>query len=368
MGECVESTDAGAVIAWAQTGADVVLGPACSASALISGTVGKYFNFPVMAQVLLQILNRYQWSEVALIYYAARSTLIPRCSLVMADLEDLTNGILNMTITYRRQLLNYNNDTFRSALKSIKDVSRITIACFESNDARRNFLIAVAEAGMDLEEYMWIMIESRKSGFANIWRDTKSTPDGKDAIALRAARKFFVIDVEPLNSTAQFIADVKQKMKEPPYNCNDCTDIDPQLGFLCNAYKNMDVGRVNLDIPDPRNDLFASDRARLTIMKLHQRFEHITYDSNVPNVIPTQDSGCEQICTVNYKFVRTCKLIRSVAVMDPIHSSERNGRKQKFKGTAHYQIMAIQRSNGVSIAYQELRIPTRNGTNIEKRS
>ncbi|VDM81575.1 unnamed protein product, partial [Strongylus vulgaris] len=31
MGECVESTDAGAVIAWAQSGADVVLGPACSA-------------------------------------------------------------------------------------------------------------------------------------------------------------------------------------------------------------------------------------------------------------------------------------------------------------------------------------------------
>ncbi|RCN48265.1 hypothetical protein ANCCAN_05680 [Ancylostoma caninum] len=256
MGECVESTDAGAVIAWAQAGADVVLGPACSASALISGTVGKYFNFPIMvwaptyssdllnnyeyptvisstfssinqAQVLLQILNRYQWNEIALIYYTARSSLIPRCSLVMADLEDLTNGVLNMTITYRRQLLNYSKDTFLSALKSIKDVSRITIACFESDEARRNFLIAVAEAGMDTEEYMWILIESRKSGFANIWMDKKPTPDGKDAIALRAARKFFVIDVEPLNSTAQFVADVKQKMKEPPYNCNDCTDIDP---------------------------------------------------------------------------------------------------------------------------------------------
>ncbi|EYC01582.1 hypothetical protein Y032_0106g3768 [Ancylostoma ceylanicum] len=267
MGECVESTDAGAVIAWAQTGGDVVLGPACSASALVSGTVGKYFNFPIIvwaptyasdlldtyeyptaisstfssinqAQVLLQILGRYQWSEIALIYYASRSSLIPRCSLVMTDLEDLTNGILNLTITYRRQLLSYNNDTFRSALKSIRDVSRITIACFESDEARRNFLVAIAEAGMDTEEYMWIMIESRKAGFANIWRDTKPTPDGKDAIALRAARRIFVIDVEPLNSTAEFIADVKQKMTEPPYNCNDCTDIDPtvsQVGELADA-------------------------------------------------------------------------------------------------------------------------------------
>ncbi|KAL6739099.1 hypothetical protein Aduo_012585 [Ancylostoma duodenale] len=51
----------------------------------------------------------------------------------------------------------------------------------------------------------------------------------------------------------------------------------------------------------PRNDLFASDRARLTIMKLHQMLEHFKYDFNVPNVILVQDHGCEQICTVNYK-------------------------------------------------------------------
>ncbi|EPB78421.1 hypothetical protein ANCCEY_02487 [Ancylostoma ceylanicum] len=136
----------------------------------------------------------------------------------MTDLEDLTNGILNLTITYRRQLLSYNNDTFRSALKSIRDVSRITIACFESDEARRNFLVAIAEAGMDTEEYMWIMIESRKAGFGQ------------------------QIDVEPLNSTAEFIADVKQKMTEPPYNCNDCTDIDP-VRFTGTVIINQNLSR-----------------------------------------------------------------------------------------------------------------------------
>ncbi|KAK5966455.1 hypothetical protein GCK32_006377 [Trichostrongylus colubriformis] len=30
MGECVEASDAGAVINWVQSGADVVIGPACS--------------------------------------------------------------------------------------------------------------------------------------------------------------------------------------------------------------------------------------------------------------------------------------------------------------------------------------------------
>ncbi|CAJ0592016.1 unnamed protein product [Cylicocyclus nassatus] len=267
MGECVESTDAGAVIAWAQSGADAVLGPACSASALISGTVGKYFNFPIMvwaptfssdllnvreypttvsstfssinqAQTLLQLFERYQWSEVALIYYVARSSLLPRCSLVMNDLELLMNDYLNITITYRRQLLNYNNDTFKNALQGLKSVSRVTVSCFESDDARRNYMIAIAESNMDTDEYMWLMIESRKAGFANIWKDKSSNPDGKDTLALRAARKFLILDLEPLNSTAQFVADVKAKMRQPPYNCGDCNDIDPtvsQVGELADA-------------------------------------------------------------------------------------------------------------------------------------
>ncbi|KAK6753731.1 hypothetical protein RB195_012989 [Necator americanus] len=267
LGECVESRDAGAVINWAQTGADVVLGPACSASAVISGTVGKYFNFPIVvwaatfssslldvseyptvmsstfssinqAQVVVQILQRFQWSEIALVYYASRSNLVPRCVLVMTDLENLMNGILNMTVTYRRQLLNFNNDTFRNTLKALKDVSRITVSCFESDDARRNYMIAVAEAGMDTDEFVWIMIESRKTGIANMWNGTKTNPDGKDGLALQAARRFFVLDVEPLNSTTQFVADVKEKMKQQPYNCSDCTDINPvtsQVGELADA-------------------------------------------------------------------------------------------------------------------------------------
>ncbi|VDO10075.1 unnamed protein product [Haemonchus placei] len=48
MGECVESADAGALINFIEAGANVVIGPACSASALVSGTVAKYFDFPIV--------------------------------------------------------------------------------------------------------------------------------------------------------------------------------------------------------------------------------------------------------------------------------------------------------------------------------
>ncbi|KIH55399.1 ligand-binding protein, receptor family [Ancylostoma duodenale] len=266
MGDCIESTDAGAVIGWIESGADVVLGPACSASAIISGTVAKYYDFPIViwaptfssailnndeyptimastwssikwisfsqAQTLMRLFERYQWKEVAVVYYSSRSDLIPRCSLVVKDLENLMNDSVNTTMTYRRQLQNITNSTFKTVLRAIKDVSRITVVCLESDEARRNLFIAIAEEGMDTNEYMWLMIESRKLGYNQVWKDKSVSPDGKDAVALRTARKFFVIDAQPLNASAQFIADIKAKMRQPPYNCADCTSIDPKPDHL----------------------------------------------------------------------------------------------------------------------------------------
>ncbi|EYC08171.1 hypothetical protein Y032_0067g3 [Ancylostoma ceylanicum] len=148
------------------------------------------------------------------------------------------NNNANTTMTYRRQLQNITNSTFKNVLKSIKDVSRITVVCLESDEARRNLFIAIAEEGMDTDEYMWLMVESRKLGFNQGWKDKTDPPDGKDGIALRAARKFFVIDSQPLNASTQFIADIKAKMQQPPYNCADCTSIEPgvsQVGELADA-------------------------------------------------------------------------------------------------------------------------------------
>ncbi|KAK6754096.1 hypothetical protein RB195_013228 [Necator americanus] len=267
MGDCVESTDAGALVNWVESGANVVLGPACSGSAMISGTVARYYDLPIViwggmfssdllnndeyptimastwsslnqAKTLTRLFERYQWQEIAVVYYATRSDLVPRCSLIISDLESLIDDNQNMTITYLRQLRNFTNDTFKNVLRSLKEVSRITVVCLESNEARRNLFIAIAEEGMDTDEYVWLLLESRKLGFGETWKSTSATPDGKDNIALKAARKFFVIDSQPLNASAEFAADVKAKMLQPPFNCSDCTTIDPstsQVGELADA-------------------------------------------------------------------------------------------------------------------------------------
>ncbi|VDO81834.1 unnamed protein product [Haemonchus placei] len=186
-------------------------------------------DMPSQARTLIRLFERYHWKEVAVVYYSARSDVIPRCSLIVDDLEALMNDNPNMTMTYRRQISNFTNATFKNVLQAIREVSRITVICLESPEARRSLLIAIAEESMDTKEYMWLMVESRRLGFGEAWKDTKAVPDGKDSLALRAAQKFLVIDSEPLNASAQFIDDIKAKMRQPPYNCPDCESIDPEI-------------------------------------------------------------------------------------------------------------------------------------------
>uniref|UniRef100_A0A1I7XMT0 ANF_receptor domain-containing protein n=1 Tax=Heterorhabditis bacteriophora TaxID=37862 RepID=A0A1I7XMT0_HETBA len=45
--ECIESFSAGALIQYVDDNANVVLGPPCSSAAMVSGTVAKYYNFPL---------------------------------------------------------------------------------------------------------------------------------------------------------------------------------------------------------------------------------------------------------------------------------------------------------------------------------
>lgn len=138
------------------------------------------------AQAIVQLLQFNSWTDIAMLYYVSRSSLIPRCDNIFSDLEvkqfasavrlflrkrfgeliqklayynriitvirkqrrygsahyfeglihpsdgciifckrqNLMNANVNMSIAYRRQLFTISNETFSSALKSIKEVSR----------------------------------------------------------------------------------------------------------------------------------------------------------------------------------------------------------------------------------------------------
>ncbi|KAJ1358943.1 Receptor-type guanylate cyclase gcy-22 [Parelaphostrongylus tenuis] len=56
--------------------------------------------------------------------------------------------------------------------------------------------------------------------------------------SLSSKKQMADIDSEPLNASTKFVDDVKAKMRQPPYNCTDCNDIDPatsQIGELADG-------------------------------------------------------------------------------------------------------------------------------------
>ncbi|VDM58285.1 unnamed protein product [Angiostrongylus costaricensis] len=233
-------------------------------AAIISGIVAKSLNFPIVvwatpfsstllntidyptlmsptfssinqARTLTRLFQRYGWSDVAVISYAIRGDAAPRCTLIVDDLQKLDDNNHNITIIFHRELKNFNKDTLKNMLRTIRKMTRIIVVCIETAEGQRELMISIAEEGMDTSEYMWLMIETGRKGFGQVWKDTKMPPDGKDDLALRAARSFFVIDRIPLNASAEFVDNVKTKMREPPYNCTNCDDIDlstSQVGEL----------------------------------------------------------------------------------------------------------------------------------------
>ncbi|KHJ99281.1 hypothetical protein OESDEN_00706 [Oesophagostomum dentatum] len=39
------------------------------------------------ARTLTRLFQKYHWNNIAVVYYAARSEMLPRCSLIISDLE-----------------------------------------------------------------------------------------------------------------------------------------------------------------------------------------------------------------------------------------------------------------------------------------
>ncbi|VDM62850.1 unnamed protein product [Angiostrongylus costaricensis] len=230
ISDCDNSLDAGSIIEWVRNGVDVVLGPACSSSAVVSGIVGKYFNFPMViwaptfSSVLLNsddypTVMATTWSSIRSTptmessEFSCEQPLI-FCGMISLwmigdpfDFFDLQSGSHTGTpiraISVERgsyqlmqfKLFHFLNSTQLENLLILyacrwlldveickvlsSEVKRSTesndlisthknnfvVVCMESDEARRNLMISIAEEGMDTDDFVWLMIETRKLGF-----------------------------------------------------------------------------------------------------------------------------------------------------------------------------------------------------------
>ncbi|KAI1700200.1 receptor family ligand binding region domain-containing protein [Ditylenchus destructor] len=213
---------------------DVIIGPACPESIITASVLAKYFNFPIFGWstvtisdlddkqrfptltmgvgttwtniiALAAVFHHFEWNEFAFVYAVRRGNNLPRCDAVQNDVENIvyTEGLGNITNVYKRDIGNDSYEQLKEVILSLQSKARIIVACFETNTDRRTFMMAVAETGMDRDDYVYIYLESRKQGLGQppLWIDSRTPVDGKDDLVRKACEKLLVIDTQVQNDS-----------------------------------------------------------------------------------------------------------------------------------------------------------------------
>nr|CAD2149303.1 unnamed protein product [Meloidogyne enterolobii] len=238
---------------------DAIIGPPCVTSALITGYISSFYNFPVfvwgaavaaelndiptvtnvntntnmLAMGVQALLMQFQWQEISTIYIPDNIGMV--CSYFQQDMESLLNNNPNITIVYKKQM-DSTTASMKETLNKIKTCSRIIVSCFDSAVDRRNFLLAMNDLGLvESTEYVLIIAQLQNQGmlqqissgvngvqYDSFWKQSDGSNDGRDADALKAARRSIVIDLE--NQSVDQINTFNKKMYaqfgQPPFNCN----------------------------------------------------------------------------------------------------------------------------------------------------
>uniref|UniRef100_A0AC35EVN2 Guanylate cyclase n=1 Tax=Panagrolaimus sp. PS1159 TaxID=55785 RepID=A0AC35EVN2_9BILA len=257
--QCQENLAAGGTVQLIKDGdVDVIIGPSCTASARIAGTIGTFYNFPIfiwstvlsaefsdivkyptiastalntysIVKAMGDLFDFFQWNEFAFFYGVSLSSAVPRCASLQNDMDTFVSSKDNMTMVYKRSITNDSYETLRAALRRMKTNARIIVTCLEAPTSRRDFIKAAADEKMLNDEYVYLYVQTIQSGFVDtaygaqpFWIDTSPNPDGRDAELKEASKKILILDMEQLPSNfPEFSNDVMKAMYQWPVNCVD---------------------------------------------------------------------------------------------------------------------------------------------------
>ncbi|CAK5081081.1 unnamed protein product [Meloidogyne enterolobii] len=213
---------------------DVIIGPPCVTAALMTGYISSFYNFPIFVwgasvtskfnpiptvtnintnTVMLSmgvqaVLSQFQWQEISLVYIPDNIGRV--CTYFKQDFESLLNNNPNITIVYTKQM-DSTSTSMKDSLRKVMTCSRIIVSCFDSAVDRRNFLLAMTDLGLvESSEYVLIVAQLKNQGmlqeinssgangvqYDGIWKQSDGSNDGRDADALKAARRSIVVSLD----------------------------------------------------------------------------------------------------------------------------------------------------------------------------
>ncbi|EFO96503.1 hypothetical protein CRE_24798 [Caenorhabditis remanei] len=253
---------------------DVVIGPPCAEALRTMGTLGTLYKKPVLgwgfvSQSDLSDLNRfpymptvlptsqtlgyaasklmelYKWNKVALLYYASD---INYCQGVMNDVEATLNdpNLYPVQIVMKSQIDVADNVTTNAVLQAVKSRARIVLWCAQLGGEKRDYMIKIAQLGLDDNEYVHIMLSMRsigfgvqtfvgkttfkQSGLTPVWEAFSNVTDGLETIAKQGATNMLVIDLSSDVKDKDYLQYMQKNIinyvRTPPMNCMtpECTN------------------------------------------------------------------------------------------------------------------------------------------------
>uniref|UniRef100_A0A914DRA4 Guanylate cyclase n=1 Tax=Acrobeloides nanus TaxID=290746 RepID=A0A914DRA4_9BILA len=217
--ECIGKTSIGYALEFAaQNLYDVIVGsPSCINGDELEGDVATFYNVNLLlwgatthsillgsyyptalgaidtyrdsAKAIQTMMITLSWEMFSLIYTQEES-----CTYFVEELDTLTTSTNKIRIAFKKPITNFINDDVTFILDQIKLNSRIVVLCMEDMSIYRTFADAVHKAGMDTDEYVYILRTTVKR-----LADLETNPIyGNDASAkLVASKTFLASDFAP---------------------------------------------------------------------------------------------------------------------------------------------------------------------------
>ncbi|KAF8374507.1 gcy-7 [Pristionchus pacificus] len=255
-----------------------IIGPNCNLPAVSFGTSASFYNIPffpwglatsraledqdrfwtaatlnagsyALGVALHQTMRQYRWTDFAFVYSTVGDA--DKCTVLKEDIEAKNDTKIRMyrqnSIIIQSAINDFNDDIHISFfyqfpdyaisqadttryMQALKSRARVFAVCLSDNlGIKRDFALALTDAGMLNDEYVYIFVDPRTRGFVtfedgvtmDVWVDRYGRKDGRDEEARQAFQRIFILtDLIPegANYTA-FGKEVIKRMADAPFNC-----------------------------------------------------------------------------------------------------------------------------------------------------
>ncbi|PIC50355.1 hypothetical protein B9Z55_001286 [Caenorhabditis nigoni] len=265
---------------------DVIFGPTCSRSGMISSTLAAQYNIPIfewgltsarqltdvvryptslpfsvnsysLAMAIRGTLKQFEWTEFVFMYCNDGDD--EKCESLKDDIQTVASQHSDITLAYTTRIMTNSLSDMRTAIRDIKKRGRIIVACVASgNGSKRTLMQAASLEEANNSEYVYIMAETNSRGFIvdepggkwhylweGVFNDSASftSEDSRQSMA----NLLFLVDNMGMNDevTPQYLnfsRKVIEMMKDPPFNCiEDCageqySSVAKYAGQLADAF------------------------------------------------------------------------------------------------------------------------------------